>query len=1525
MSEDGRSSSGSRVGHYPLNHTLVDVPSGAPRRSGSSSGRYSRPGSAGSGGSQTSKPMPFTQARPSSSRQSMDEPHEPVSESSSGLRHAMRQARHMFPFRRTLPSDESDSGHNYERTSQRHASSSSSHTGTVSYASETLELPPLQRNDSNTSHHSRTSSGASGHTTPSRTGSLQRNIRPYPVQEIPEPANSSSVEAVAPGPASTAPTTITPFSIPPPPPPPPPSEAVPDKRTLFLRARTKSIDHMHRFLNLRNLAKEGKEKMKGKKKKQETAAMIPTSAAPDASTTSMEISPPVQRDRADSNASLTLPAMSALQEERGVVSPSADESVTADLDPVSSAEPPLSSQILSSGTGVHASPGLHPTAPSPLTLRNGPGTNGGAPMTPLSISPAGSLVSGLSTLPMTSTDVSTPPTSSSAPLVLDEADTSLSKQLPSVPASLSVSSSSSSSPSLTSAPGSPSTSPPVPATAETDAPPKGEAGPFLSPSTSTAGVVAAASPAHSPMKAVSSAYSITSADTQNSLTSLATANEMVSDSLSASPERVRRRRSRSLQGDVSATSAWSLPRGPSVAEDVAQEADEGETVVHATSASEPAATETDGFSATAADGRLETPMDGSTPLRSTPTHGMASQMESMGLHSDTVAVLMQDDMLIDPNWEAWHSSAQPTPTLERGAQDLLDNLGLDDLEVGTHTHSPVLPSPVEETHGDDAGIVHGVTTDMSVMIVPSATSPASKHLRTDSPHRQPLSNDGIFSVTSAPPMSSRTPPPPPSLTEHGNQEAVMPLSTSASTSPTKTQGSGGPRTSSLRGTQRSPSPTPKGPKAALSMVPGRTPSPKLPVPMAHTCSAPAAENSGHTDGIEITSLADTRTRPINRILEPLNIRALASTTTSTSSTLTSDLEPDSAPATLPTPWSMRFRSKGTETQDLSSSTTSGPWALSAGISPTRSSMDDETHWAQPRRPSEDDPLRARPPLRTSKSSGLLSVMASQAHRIKKNAREAWPPGGVDDLEAPVATSVDDDDASWRGRSKLTRSDGTDLPAASPSSAHELSSTTKEPPKSDTPTRMYRSRRNKSQPTLRIVDDREFLEALEQVRMQHKERLANRERAKSSRKASMPNLRPSPSSTRRPPMPSSRGNSQHNITTADNTPLRSRASSTGSRAELEPLRLANVATPDIHTSTPDVSTSFLDLDSVGSESPTYVSDDDSSVPMPGASQMFSILSPTTSSTLLPVDSTHGENVDQVDGSEGHSLSSDHSEPIVNELGIGHTTGNAPSAPFTNDDAWKKEVKALFLIRELVQTERSYAAHLESLLIVVLKWTGTTSSTRLTTNVLMPTHPSSSSQSSASSLSTPLRAQTSAPVPPHLLTLRKMLPQLISVSRTLVYSIEESPTSEGVAQAFLSLRPRLEDVHMSWHAVVGSTLRALRITESSKSKSKGRLGRVPVAPTMVEPMRRPPRSDLSSSESTLDSERRDKSRAEPAPKELSAVDVAIMPTQRIPRYVLMLRDLLSHTSPDTAAFSALETALQSVQELGRMCDQASSRSQ
>ena len=449
-------------------------------------------------------------------------------------------------------------------------------------------------------------------------------------------------------------------------------------------------------------------------------------------------------------------------------------------------------------------------------------------------------------------------------------------------------------------------------------------------------------------------------------------------------------------------------------------------------------------------------------------------------------------------------------------------------------------------------------------------------------------------------------------------------------------------------------------------------------------------------------------------------------------------------------------------------------------------------------------------------------------------------------------------ASWTSVADLraVASGGADTPVAPASAGAERPVT--------------RTKRNKSQPTLSIDDDHEFLQVLEQVRRQHKERLANR----AARKASMPNLRqvhaPESPVLSRPPLPGR---------------MPPGPASSESHGEPEE-RPAVEAAPAVG--------SFLD---VGSDE-----------------------------SLEPDESTS----DREERERERPMSMDTSESaeaIPNELGIGRASGKVPDQPFTNDDDWKKEVKALFLIRELVQTEKSYARHLESLLLVVLKGTGTTAtSKRMQTNVLMPAQPTAT-------LAQPRPSQSSSTAAPaHLVTLRSMLPQLISISRALVYRIEENPSSAGVGRAFTAIDSRFDEVHLSWSAVVRPTLEALRATEASRSKGKGRLGLVPLllppeAPAEQRRLQREELVNASSGGAVGSAERRTEDKVAPAlkPKALSPVDVAIMPTQRIARYCLLLRDLLSNTTPQTEAYERLDTALRHVQQLGRRCDQISTESQ
>ena len=134
----------------------------------------------------------------------------------------------------------------------------------------------------------------------------------------------------------------------------------------------------------------------------------------------------------------------------------------------------------------------------------------------------------------------------------------------------------------------------------------------------------------------------------------------------------------------------------------------------------------------------------------------------------------------------------------------------------------------------------------------------------------------------------------------------------------------------------------------------------IPSPPAAPLSAPVLSD-GHDAQLE----HDARSRPLTRILEPLNIKALSE---------------QEAEATSP-PWLLRYKPRSAETEPAA------PAPAPMPTSSPRGSLDE----AAGRRSEDDTSMRAPRPLRGSKSSSLLTAVASQAHRIKKNAREAWPP------------------------------------------------------------------------------------------------------------------------------------------------------------------------------------------------------------------------------------------------------------------------------------------------------------------------------------------------------------------------------------------------------------------------------------------------------------------------------------------------------------------------------------------------------
>ncbi|KDN53476.1 hypothetical protein K437DRAFT_72664 [Tilletiaria anomala UBC 951] len=325
-----------------------------------------------------------------------------------------------------------------------------------------------------------------------------------------------------------------------------------------------------------------------------------------------------------------------------------------------------------------------------------------------------------------------------------------------------------------------------------------------------------------------------------------------------------------------------------------------------------------------------------------------------------------------------------------------------------------------------------------------------------------------------------------------------------------------------------------------------------------------------------------------------------------------------------------------------------------------------------------------------------------------------------------------------------------------------------------------------------------------------------------------------------------------------------------------------------------------------------------------------------------------------------------------LQVGQAAGKSQKGAFDNDDDWKKEVKALFVIRELVQTERSYARHLESLMQAVRRL----------------------SNPQIASAKKDRRLSQSEVVASHILSLRTLLPQLIAVSRALVTRIDEDPTAAGVGATFRVVAAQLEATFVGWSFTVTDIMEGLRASDAQKSKSKGKLGKVYLLPETTKNIKtiqhtRSPSTPLSLA--SAQSDRRVESLALTRPstptkapsafgdidspsadsgpsskgmvtsrsasslgfaplqatalgrralgavrknhdtppsslnsnglKGLSPLDIVIMPTQRIPRYLLLLRDLQSNTPVDSLSYLRLERALDIVRRVAELCDEAS----
>ncbi|RDB29292.1 hypothetical protein Hypma_016074 [Hypsizygus marmoreus] len=211
-----------------------------------------------------------------------------------------------------------------------------------------------------------------------------------------------------------------------------------------------------------------------------------------------------------------------------------------------------------------------------------------------------------------------------------------------------------------------------------------------------------------------------------------------------------------------------------------------------------------------------------------------------------------------------------------------------------------------------------------------------------------------------------------------------------------------------------------------------------------------------------------------------------------------------------------------------------------------------------------------------------------------------------------------------------------------------------------------------------------------------------------------------------------------------------------------------------------------------------------------------------------------------------------------------TSQGPSPSWT----WTIARRALFICRELVLTERDYLSSLRML----------------------------------------LSGETFSP-PPALMLM--YLPPLVHASEAFTALIEKNPSAQGVADAFLLCQADMEAAFVGWCGIVGSFF----IGEDQNTDNGGADSENPMSSVRLK--RR--MSSLGRLMSLYISPNGNVSAGYPEPVVSSRErrrkrrpgirDLAIRPSQRVTRYVLLFEDLLEHTPTSLPCRSAVECALQS----------------
>lgn len=239
----------------------------------------------------------------------------------------------------------------------------------------------------------------------------------------------------------------------------------------------------------------------------------------------------------------------------------------------------------------------------------------------------------------------------------------------------------------------------------------------------------------------------------------------------------------------------------------------------------------------------------------------------------------------------------------------------------------------------------------------------------------------------------------------------------------------------------------------------------------------------------------------------------------------------------------------------------------------------------------------------------------------------------------------------------------------------------------------------------------------------------------------------------------------------------------------------------------------------------------------------------------------------------------------------------------EGVWMKARRAMLTVREMMRTETSYRNHLIRL------WEEDS-------------------------------ANPNPSTPPSFLA---HLPSLISASTLLSSRLEEDPSAWGVSAAFLGAEDALEKAFTAWCGVVGQVMLELAgntppiSTSASRTSLYNRKSSTGARDILDKEKPAPKRADTIASSMSggsgsviMSGKTSKKSKStrsssgsallSAGSRPLSVQDVAIMPSQRVPRYVLLFKDLLEQTPVTSPSRALVERALQGAMRIAKNCDDA-----